>query len=84
MGRQLKQSVKVFHNLMLYLLLPVSTESIDRHGQRFGAVYSNSHELLYLHFHEFLHVQNEWILTLIIESIDSVYAGALVIAAKKK
>ena len=24
-GRQLKQSVKVFHNLMLYLLLPTKT-----------------------------------------------------------
>ena len=29
MGRQLKQSVKVFHNLMLYLRLPISASSVE-------------------------------------------------------
>lgn len=32
MGRQLKQSVKVFHSLMLYRLLPAQKETAQREG----------------------------------------------------
>lgn len=68
-GRQLKQSVNVFHNLMLYLLLPVAirrTKTLDERGIRA------------------CHMIGRRVLTLVIEAINTIDGSAFVIASQEE
>lgn len=70
-GKQLKQSVKVFHSLMLYRRLPIDTPKTQK-----GNIYHlkiNSHPSC---------VSPE--LTLIIKAVDSINRGALVVTAEQE
>ena len=72
-GRQLKQSVKVFHNLMLYLLLPTKTIITLALGYLWLDAVSHQVKLLGCEYN---------LLTFIVKSVDSVDGGTLVVAAE--
>ena len=64
MGRQLKQSVNVFHNLMLYLRLPRSVMSHHSENAAWQSVRIRISR------------------TLIVEAINPINAGTLVVSAQ--
>lgn len=76
MGRQLKQSVKVFHNLMLNLRLPGET-----HKHTFPEFQVC---VCVLQGCLCMHVGNLFPLTLVIESIDAVDGSTLVVAPEQE
>ena len=76
-GRQLKQSVKVFHNLMLYLLLPTKTIITLALGYLWLDAVSHQVKLLGCELQVIYLV-----LTFIVKSVDSVDGGTLVVAAE--
>lgn len=72
-GKQLKQSVKVFHNLMLYRRLPTQKKKIKKIMQ----------DLTLQICLGFL-LEASFVLTLIIKAIDSINRGAFMVATQQE
>lgn len=72
-GRQLKQSVKVFQSLMLYLLLPVIVQTNQR--ERIEQL---------RHGNSCVDKPSKDILTFIVESVNPVDRSTLMVASQEK
>jgi hypothetical protein len=85
MGRQLKQSVNVFHSLMLYRRLPAAGSSHTRvSGARAEAAYSPAQRRHSPPHQEADREHRGRPLTLVVKAVDAVDARALVIAAQNE
>lgn len=72
-GKQLKQSVKVFHSLMLYRRLPTN----EGGEMRIKRTVKNAYLC-------FLSVNRLCALTLIIETVDTINRGAFMVATQQE
>lgn len=73
-GKQLKQSVKVFHNLMLYRRLPTQNKKKNK------KIMQDLKLQICLGFL----LEASFVLTLIIKAIDSINRGAFMVATQQE
>ena len=92
-GKQLKQSVKVFHNLMLYRLLPTKWQFEHvftiKFSEKFEFVTPPLPFLNYFLTEEEIDfplelLQMWWWLTFVIKTVDSVDAGTFMVAPEEE
>lgn len=71
-GKQLKQSVKVFHSFMLYLRLPAKEKRCE-----LGLVVKATRQTPFP-------VYEDRLLTLVIKAVDSINGGAFVVSTQQE